>query len=367
MAALRNGVPLLILLVATAFFAATVAGDEDTAIAAPVPPQAETMSWDQYLEFTKAQQDSMSVQDTTVGVMAAPAKGWTIVVGKGGKYKTIQQAINSIPKGNLKRVTIYIKNGVYRQKLLLKDRHNVYFKCESRKVVITWGDTAEKAGGTSKSASTAIESDGFIASDCTFVNSAPAPPGGAVGKQAVALRIQGDKGAFYRCGFYGAQDTLYDKEGRHYFRSCDIIGSIDYVFGDGQSIYQFCNLKSIAKGFSGSITAQKRESNSKTGFVFYRCTISGTGTIYLGRAWGTHSRVVFIECSMANMIRPIGWQDWNDPKRQKTVFYAEYKCSGPGANRKGRAPWSKVLTKAQADMFTNYNFIGGKTWLFEKV
>jgi pectinesterase len=362
MAGFRN---VAILAVLAVFMFASVAGNEDTAIAAAPRPSAS--SWDQFIAYQEAQQQQQSAQDlTSVGTMAAPAKGWTITVGKGG-YKTIQQAIDSIPKGNKKRVTIFIRNGVYRQKLLLKDRHFVYFKCESRKVVITWGDTAEKAGGTSKSASTAIESDGFIASDCTFMNSAPAPPGGAVGKQAVALRIQGDQGAFYRCGFFGAQDTLYDKEGRHYFRNCLIVGSIDFVFGNGQSIYELCNIRSIAKGFSGSITAQDRESNSMTGFVFLRCNIYGTGTIYWGRAWGAYSRVVFIECKMANMIRPIGWHDWEDPKRQKTAFYAEYMCTGPGANRKGRAPWSRVLTKKQAGFFTSIDFIGGKSWVYEKV
>lgn len=76
-------------------------------------------------------------------------------------------------------------------------------------------------------------------------NSAPPPPGGAVGRQAVALRITGDKGAFYDCQFYGAQDTLYDDKGRHYFKNCYIQGSIDFIFGDGRSLYQVTVTKLI--------------------------------------------------------------------------------------------------------------------------
>jgi pectin methylesterase-like acyl-CoA thioesterase len=53
----------------------------------------------------------------------------------------------------------------------------------------------------------------------------------------VALRATGDFAAFYDCGFYGAQDTLYDHKGRHYFHDCYIEGSIDFVFGRGQSLY----------------------------------------------------------------------------------------------------------------------------------
>lgn len=194
-------------------------------------------------------------------------------------------------------------------------------------------------------------------------NSAPPPPGGAVGAQAVALRIQGDLAAFYRCTFLGAQDTLYDKEGRHYFRDCEIVGSIDWIFGDGQSFYHTCKIRSIAKDGSGSVTAQKRESVSKTGFVFFKCNIGGSGKIYLGRAWGTHSRVIFYQCNIANMIRPKGWQDWNDPKRQKTVYYAEYKCTGPGADRKGRVKWSLALTDKQAAPFGTTDFVDGGAWI----
>jgi pectinesterase len=194
-------------------------------------------------------------------------------------------------------------------------------------------------------------------------NSAPAPAGGAVGAQAVALLIQGDQGAFYRCGFLGAQDTLYDKMGRHYFRSCEIVGSIDWIFGDGQSFYQYCKITSIANAGSGSITAQNRASNSGTGFVFFQCAIGGSGSIYLGRAWGVYSRVIFYQCNIANMIRPEGWMDWNDPSRDKTVFYAEFQCWGPGANRWGRVSWSKVLTAKQAAPFGSIDFIDGKWWL----
>ena len=72
-------------------------------------------------------------------------------------------------------------------------------------------------------------------------NTAPPPPGGAVGRQAVALRISGDCAAFYNVNFYGAQDTLYDHKGRHYFFRCFIEGSIDTIFGDARSLFFVCN------------------------------------------------------------------------------------------------------------------------------
>ena len=69
-------------------------------------------------------------------------------------------------------------------------------------------------------------------------NSAPPPPNGAFGRQAAAIRISGDMAAFHGCHFLGAQDTLYDHKGRHYFQDCYIEGSIDFIFGDGLSQYR---------------------------------------------------------------------------------------------------------------------------------
>ena len=57
-------------------------------------------------------------------------------------------------------------------------------------------------------------------------------------KPAVAARIYGDKSAFYDCSFTGFQDTLWDVEGRHYFKNCNIKGAVDFIFGNGQSYYE---------------------------------------------------------------------------------------------------------------------------------
>lgn len=58
----------------------------------------------------------------------------------------------------------------------------------------------------------------------------------------MALRVSGDQVAFYGCGFYGAQDTLNDDRGRHYFRECFIQGSIDFIFGKARSLYEVQHL-----------------------------------------------------------------------------------------------------------------------------
>lgn len=61
---------------------------------------------------------------------------------------------------------------------------------------------------------------------------------GEQGKQAVALRIIGDKAVFYRVRVLGSQDTLFDDNGSHYFYQCYIQGNIDFIFGNAKSLYQ---------------------------------------------------------------------------------------------------------------------------------
>jgi len=55
---------------------------------------------------------------------------------------------------------------------------------------------------------------------------------------AVAAMVSGDKSYFFRVGFFGLQDTLWDDTGRHYYKLCTIQGAIDFIFGAGQSLFE---------------------------------------------------------------------------------------------------------------------------------
>jgi hypothetical protein len=68
----------------------------------------------------------------------------------------------------------------------------------------------------------------------------------------VAIRINGDQAAFWGCGFFGAQDTLHDDRGRHYFKECFIQGSIDFIFGDARSLYEVSE-EIIKKGLQNNV------------------------------------------------------------------------------------------------------------------
>lgn len=58
---------------------------------------------------------------------------------------------------------------------------------------------------------------------------------------APAAAIAGDKASFYQCDFISLQDTLSDARGRHYFYDSSVEGAIDFIRGNGQSMYEVQN------------------------------------------------------------------------------------------------------------------------------
>ncbi|KAJ6300805.1 hypothetical protein OIU76_021575 [Salix suchowensis] len=288
-------------------------------------------------------------------------------------FTKIQSAVDSVMNFSQKRTIIWINSGIYYEKVTVqKYKQNITFQGQGyTSTAIVWNDTAKSSNGTFYSGSVQVFSNNFIAKNISFMNVAPIPSPGDVGAQAVAIRIAGDQAFFLGCGFFGAQDTLHDDRGRHYFKDCYIQGSIDFIFGNARSLYENCQLISMAnpvapgaKGINGAVTAHGRSSKDEnTGFAFVNCTLGGTGRIWLGRAWRPYSTVVFAYTSMTDIVAPEGWNDFNDPTRDQTVFYGEYNCSGAGANTTTRAPYAQKLNDTQASLFLNVSFIDGDQWL----
>ncbi|XAR67062.1 Pectinesterase [Bertholletia excelsa] len=298
----------------------------------------------------------------------------TITVNKNpaaGDFTSVQAAIDSLPFVNFVRVVIKVHAGVYTEKVSIPPLKS-YVTIEgagAEKTIIQWGDTAQTLGpkgrpiGTYASATFAVNSPYFIAKNITFKNTTPIPPPGAKGKQAVAFRVSADNAAFLGCRFLGAQDTLYDHFGRHYYKDCYIEGSVDFIFGNGLSLFEGCHVHAVSQVI-GALTAQGRKSLLEdTGFSFVNCKVTGSGALYLGRAWKPFSRVVFAYTYMDSIVIPKGWYNWGDPTRETTVFYGQYKCTGPGASFAGRVPWSRELTYEEAKPFISLNFIDGSEWI----
>ncbi|WP_346236171.1 pectinesterase family protein [Niabella insulamsoli] len=282
-----------------------------------------------------------------------------------GDFKTVQEAIDAVKDSSETRTVIYIKNGTYKEKLMLPaTKTNVSFIGQDvSRVVLTYDDYASKKNekglniGTTGSSSFFIFGDGFYAENITFENSA-----GPVG-QAVAVRVSADRIRFKNCRFVGFQDTLYvhgaGEKSRQYYQNCYIEGTTDFIFGAATALFERCTI--YCKKGGSYITAANTPKEASTGMVFLNCSITGDKGVsyYLGRPWGDYARTVFVKTTLPDFIRAEGWHNWGRPAAEQTVHYAEYKNSGPGAVIDQRVSWSKQLSKQEARRLTARHIFKG--------
>ncbi|MFC6998918.1 pectinesterase family protein [Rufibacter roseus] len=298
-------------------------------------------------------------------VLPVQAQKYDFVVAQdgSGQFKTVQEAINAVPDFRKNTTTIYIKNGVYKEKLVLPTSKTMvtFIGEDVAKTILTHDDYAAKKNrfgeemGTTGSTSFYIFGDDFTAENITFENSA-----GPVG-QAVAVRIDGDKVAFKNCRFLGNQDTLYPhgEKSRQYYKNCYIEGTTDFIFGWSTAVFEGCEI--FSKKGGSYVTAASTLEGAPYGFVFLNCRLTGDApadSYYLGRPWRPYAKTVFINSYLGQHIKPEGWHNWNKPDAEKTAFYAEYNSTGPGAAPAKRVKWAKQLTAEEAKTYSLKNIFG---------
>lgn len=302
---------------------------------------------------------SATVASSAQDAVPGPSHKYDFVVALDGSgdFTTVQAAINAVPDYRKNPTTIFIRNSVYKEKLILPaSKTNVKFIGEDwGKTILTYDDFASKKNrfgeeiGTTGSTSFFVFGDGFRAENLTFENSS-----GPVG-QAVAVRVDGDQVVFEHCRFLGFQDTLYPhgERSRQYYKDCYIEGTTDFIFGWSTAVFENCTI--FCKQGGHYVTAASTPEGNPYGFVFINCKITGDApedSFYLGRPWRPFAKTVYINCFLDKHIKPEGWHNWSKPDAEKTTWYAEYGSTGPGADLAGRVNWSHKLTQEEAKEYT---------------
>ncbi len=309
-----------------------------------------------------------------------------------GNYTTIQAAVTAAPASRTAVYTIYIKDGIYTEKVTVPStKPFLQFVGQSvANTILTWNDNANTSNGaggtlgTGGSGSIVVNATDFSALNMTFVNSY------GDGSQAVAVSLYADRAAFKNCRFLGNQDTLltYESNGavsRHYFRDCYIDGNVDFIFGNAIAIFDNCTIYAKTRVVAGSttasyITAANTPATQNYGYLFRNAKIpsnNGTTLYYLGRPWqnstgfttaaGTlaNNKVIFSKTKVGiNEIQPAGWVIWDSGTDVTKITNGEYKTTyfnGNLVNVSQRVSWSRQLAPADTVTYTLANMFGLNT------
>lgn len=292
----------------------------------------------------------------SLSVIVQAAKSYdnpdTIVVARDGtgEFRTIDEAIEVCRAFMDYHKVIYIKKGTYKEKLVIPQwLQNIELCGEDRdETIITYDDHANiNKMGTFRTYTLKIEANDITLKNITIENNS------ARLGQAVALHTEGDRLVFINCRFIGHQDTIYTgmPYTRLYFKGCYICGTTDFIFGPSTAWFEDCTIESLVNSY---VTAASTPADAAYGYIFNNCRLiakKNVDKVYLGRPWRDYGYTLFMNCELGTHIRPEGWHHW-EKHREQTARYLEYNNRGIGAQTQQRVPWSRQLSKKEAQQIT---------------
>jgi pectinesterase len=289
----------------------------------------------------------------------------TVVVAQdgSGNFRTVQAALDAVPLNNKTPLVIFIRKGIYKEKLNLAKKQN-FVKLmgeDLNTTVLTFDDYNGRTPangeplGTSEASTFRVFATDFTAENITFENTA-----GTVG-QGPAMWVYGDRAKFVNCRFLGFRDTLYvyGYGSRQYYKNCYIEGTTDYILGSSTAFFEECTL--FCKAGGTVIVAASTPDSIRYGIVMQRCKIGGDApaqSYFIARPWKPTGKTVLLNCELSNLIKPKGWDHWGKESNKQDAFFGEFKSTGEGAAPKARILWSHQLSPQQAAFYTRETVLG---------
>lgn len=272
------------------------------------------------------------------------------------------EIIRATPEDDLQRVfdtapensRILLAEGEYRQKTVIRTPGLTVIGAGADKTRIVGSDYAKKRDflgaefNTFRTYTLAVCADGVTMEDLTVENDALSPE--KLG-QEVALSVVADGFLMENCILRSTQDTLFlgplpsDLIGRYegflhdelrrwgtfrqHFRNCRIEGTVDFIFGCGEAVFETCEIRSLEDRRSiGFVAAPAHDIRQKEGFRFDRCDLTAeagvpAGSVFLARPWRDYGMTVFTDCTCGSHIASEGFDKWQGTNRDRTARFYE--------------------------------------------
>lgn len=260
-----------------------------------------------------------------------------LTVGKNGNenYSRLQEAIEAVPYGE--KAEIIVSEGCYKEKLY-SDKKDLTIRGIG-KVEIDYADHAReiledgKKRGTFRTYTAFFSGGRLLLENLTIINSSGRAE---TAGQALALYLDCEKSRLENVRLLGNQDTLFisplpqkEREARGFygprcfcqrkmseavFHSCHIEGSVDFIFGSGNALFEYCTINSIEKGFVAAPSGEK----DGIGFIFKDCVFTSSSckeeSVYLMRPWRKNGKACFLNCGFGPHINRKGYTYFRDEK-----------------------------------------------------
>ena len=297
-----------------------------------------------------------------------------ITVGRGDEdYTSVQEAIDSVPFET--PAEIVISEGIYHEKIF-SEKSDLLIRGEGD-VRIVWEDCGfemldrGRKRGTFRSYTAFFGGKRLRMENLSIENRAG--EGKEIG-QGIALYLDAEEADIRNLRIYGHQDTLFlsplpDEEREKYgfygprhlvprrrtmsrFQECVIEGTIDFIFGGGDALFDDCEIRSSGSGYVAAPSGKK----DWHGMIFRRCrfTSSGTpdGSVFLMRPWRKEGKTLFLDCRFGTHIAQEGFTPWPGREQESgECLFALSSCSAEGGKTIGEGheiPHAEIVSAAEA-------------------
>ena len=316
---------------------------------------------------------------TTMTRLVVTKRSFDFVVGVDGDFKAAIDAATAASSSG-KRFYIFFPNGEYNIGASTGDANqktsltlaNVSYVGQSTNNVILYNKNTTEGISTTATINFTNTANNIYMQDLTLRNkdfrSGANGAFASIGR-CVALQDYGTRNIYKNVNVQSNQDTYYSGNGRLYFENSALHGTVDFLCGGGDVVFNECLL--YLEDRSGNcITAPATASS--WGYVFLDCTIDGyastDGNYNLGRPWQNSPRSVYINTKMAVKPTALGWTEMG----VVPGLFAEYNSTTPAgtaidvSGRKKSFTYSGVTTAVNpylsaqdAANYTVDNILGG--------
>jgi pectinesterase len=242
----------------------------------------------------------------------------TIAADGSGDFKTIQAALDSVPRNNRQRLILLIKDGVYREKIRI-DAPFITLRGQSRadtRIEFPQG-AAESRAQPDKLGIAVVNIDG---DDCVLENLTVQNTHGVIGVHAFAVYGRGDRTVIQDCDVLSqGNDTLSlwrtgtgqysedakshsNPDGRYYHARIKVCGSVDMICPRGWCYVTDSEFLEVnPKGTGGIWHDGCRNPDMK--LVMRDCRFDGLENWVLAR-WHRDGQFFFVDCSFSKAMGP---------------------------------------------------------------